>query len=116
MSLHPWAAYNQIFYRFRPNGDDHQSSLMEVMLLAPFSGDRPTPAAELRLGARDPWRDATDVLGSLARVFDQDEFNLEAVQRGLHSTQRSVVNLATYQEGKIRHFHQLYEQWIPELS
>ena len=115
-NAHPWAAYNQIFYRFRPNGDDHQSSLMEVMLLAPFSGDRPAPADQLRLGAGDPWRDATEVLGSLARVFDQDEFNLEAVQRGLRSTQRSVVNLATYQEGKIRHFHQLYEQWIPALS
>ncbi|MBB5164019.1 SRPBCC family protein [Mycobacterium sp. AZCC_0083] len=115
-NAHPWAAYNQIFYRFRPNGDDHRSALMEVMLLAPYSGERPMPAAEIRLGAQDAWRDATDVLGSLARVFDQDEFNLEAVQRGLHSTQRAAVNLAAYQESKIRHFHELYEQWVPELA
>jgi phenylpropionate dioxygenase-like ring-hydroxylating dioxygenase large terminal subunit len=111
---HPWAAYNQIYYRFRPNGDDHQSSLMEVLLLAPFAGAAPPPAPEIRLGAEDAWRDAVEVLGSLARVFDQDEFNLEAVQRGLRSTRRAGVTLSVYQESKIRHFHQLYGQWIPD--
>ena len=111
---HPWAAYNQIYYRFRPNGDDHESSLMEVFLLAPFAGAAPPPAQEIRLGAKDPWRDAVDVLGSLARVFDQDEFNLEAVQRGLRSTRRRSVTLSAYQESKIRHFHQLYEKWVPQ--
>jgi len=111
-NAHPWAAYNQIFYRFRPNGDDHQSSLMEVLLLAPFSGPPPPPAPEIRLGPVDPWRDAMEALGSLARVFDQDEYNLEAVQRGLRATLRPTINLADYQELKIRHFHQLYEKWL----
>jgi hypothetical protein len=111
---HPWAAYNQIYYRFRPNGDDHESTLMEVLLLAPFTGAAPPPVQEIRLGAKDPWRDAVDALGSLARVFDQDEFNLEAVQRGLRSTRRRSVTLSAYQESKIRHFHQLYEKWVPQ--
>jgi phenylpropionate dioxygenase-like ring-hydroxylating dioxygenase large terminal subunit len=110
---HPWGAYDQIYYRFRPNGDDHQSCLMEVFLLAPFAGAPPPPAPEVRLGADDFWRDAVEVLGSLARVFDQDEFNLEAVQRGLRSTSRATINLADYQERKIRHFHSLYQKWIP---
>ena len=87
---------------------------MEVFLLAPFAGAAPPPAQEIRLGAKDPWRDAVDVLGSLARVFDQDEFNLEAVQRGLRSTRRRSVTLSAYQESKIRHFHQLYEKWVPQ--
>jgi phenylpropionate dioxygenase-like ring-hydroxylating dioxygenase large terminal subunit len=112
-NAHPWGAYNQIFYRFRPNGDDHRSALMEVMLLAPFAGERPPSASEIRLGGDDHWRDAVEVLGSLARVFDQDEFNLEAVQRGLLSTGRTGVTLSGYQEGRIRHFHHLYEQWVP---
>jgi phenylpropionate dioxygenase-like ring-hydroxylating dioxygenase large terminal subunit len=111
---HPWAAFNQIYYRFRPNGDDHQSCLMEVLLLAPFAGEAPPPAVEVRLGATDVWRDAIEVLGSLARVFDQDEFNLEAVQKGLRSTRRTGITLSAYQESKIRHFHQLYEKWIPQ--
>lgn len=111
-NAHPWGAYNQIFYRFRPNGDDHRSCLMEVQLLAPFQGERPEAAVEVLLGAADHWRDAVDVLGSLARVFDQDEFNLEAVQKGLSATARTGVVLSSYQESKIRHFHKLYEQWL----
>ncbi len=112
-NAHPWGSYNQIFYRFRPNGDDHQSCLMEVLLLAPYAGEPPAPAQEVRLGADEHWRDATEELGSLARVFDQDEFNLEAVQKGLRSTSRSAVTLSAYQESKIRHFHRLYAHWIP---
>lgn len=115
-NLHPWGAYNQIVYRFRPNGDDHRSALMEVMLLAPFGGERPAPAAEIRLGAGDHWRDAVEVLGSLARVFDQDEYNLAAVQRGLLSTSRTAVTLSAYQESRIRHFHHLYSQWVPGVE
>jgi hypothetical protein len=34
-------------------------------------------------GADDEWRNAVEVLGSLARVFDQDEFNLEGVFSGV---------------------------------
>jgi hypothetical protein len=37
-NFHPWGAFNRIVYRFRPNGDDHRSSIMEVLLLAPFKG------------------------------------------------------------------------------
>jgi phenylpropionate dioxygenase-like ring-hydroxylating dioxygenase large terminal subunit len=115
-NIHPWGGYNQIFYRFRPDGDDHEACLMEVMLLGPYTGERPPAAREVRLSAEDHWRDATEVLGSLARVFDQDEFNLEAVQRGLHSTWRDHVTLSRYQELKVRHFHQLYEQWVVDPS
>ena len=82
-NLHPWGGYNQITYRFRPNGDDHRSCIMEVYLLSPFKGDRPPPAEHVHLEADQPWRTAVEQLGSLARVFDQDEFNLEAVQKGL---------------------------------
>jgi len=111
-NVHPWGAYNQIFYRFRPSGDDHTVSEMEVMLLAPFVGERPAAAEVIRLGADDHWRDQIEALGSLARVFDQDEFNLEAVQRGLRATGRTSVTLSKYQESKIRHFHALYAEYL----
>ncbi len=111
-NMHPWGGYNQITYRFRPQGDDHRSCLMEVLLLAPFAGDRPPPAEEIRLGADEPWRTATEHLGSLARVFDQDEFNLEAVQKGLRTTRKPGMSFGVYQESKIRHFHHLLDQWL----
>ncbi len=110
-NFHPWGAYNQIVYRFRPNGDDHTSCIMECFLLAPYKGERPPPAQHVKLGADDAWRDATEVLGSLARVFDQDEFNLEAVQKGLRASRKKGLTFGVYQESKIRHFHHLLGQW-----
>jgi phenylpropionate dioxygenase-like ring-hydroxylating dioxygenase large terminal subunit len=111
-NMHPWGGYNQITYRFRPNGDDHRTSIMEVLLLSPYQGDRPPPAVETRLGADEPWRTAVEQLGSLARVFDQDEFNLEAVQKGLRTSRKAGVTFGVYQESKIRHYHQLLTEWI----
>ena len=45
-NFHPWGAFNGIVYRFRPNGDDHRSAIMECIMLAPFEGERP-PAAKV---------------------------------------------------------------------
>ena len=111
-NMHPWGGYNQITYRFRPNGDDHRSCIMEVLLLSPFKGDRPPPVPEIKLGPDQPWLEAVEQLGSLARVFDQDEFNLEAVQKGLRTTRKPGLSFGVYQESKIRHFHHLLDQWI----
>src|SRR5260370_16979813 len=44
-NMHPWGGYNQITYRFRPDGDDHRSCIMEVLLLSPFQANRPPPPA-----------------------------------------------------------------------
>ena len=76
-NLHPWGAYNRIVYRFRPNGDDHRSAIMEVMFLAPFTGERPPPAPVHQLGVDEPWTDAPE-LGVLGKVFEQDTFNMAA--------------------------------------
>ncbi|MFI5316452.1 MAG: SRPBCC family protein [Myxococcota bacterium] len=111
-NFHPWGAFNRIVYRFRPNGDDPDSSIMEVMFLAPYrEGEKPPPAAVHWLGADDDWTSAPE-LGALARIFNQDSFNLPKVQRGLHALQKPSVTLADYQEAKIRHFHLLLEKWL----
>lgn len=113
-NLHPWGSYNRITYRFRPNGDDHESSIMEVRFLSPFRvGERPPAAKCHHLGADDAWTEAPE-LGLLARIFHQDTFNLPNVQKGLHTLARSKggVTLGAYQELKIRHFHRLLERQL----
>jgi phenylpropionate dioxygenase-like ring-hydroxylating dioxygenase large terminal subunit len=110
-NLHPWGAYNRIVYRFRPNGDRHDQSIMECIFLAPFTGERPPPATQRHLGVDDDWTEAPE-LGLLARVFNQDVFNLPKVQLGLESGAIDRVTFAEYQETKLRHFHQLLEEWI----
>jgi nitrite reductase/ring-hydroxylating ferredoxin subunit len=110
-NMHPWGAFNRICYRFRPNGDDHRSSIMEVFLLAPFQGERPPPAPTTYLGPDEDWTNATE-LGMLAKVFKQDSFNMSKVQTGLELIPRSGVTLANYQESKVRWLHQLLGAWV----
>ena len=111
-NFHPWGAFNRIVYRFRPNGDDHETSVMECMYLAPYrEGERP-PAAKIHwLDFDEDWTNAPE-LGPLARIFNQDSFNLPKVQRGLRATQKPGLTLGNYQEAKIRHFHALLERWL----
>jgi phenylpropionate dioxygenase-like ring-hydroxylating dioxygenase large terminal subunit len=111
-NFHPWGAYNRITYRFRPFGTEVDQSIMECMYLAPCrDGERP-PAAQIHwLGPDDDWTEAPE-LGFLARVFNQDTFNLPKVQAGLHTMAKKTVTFAAYQETKLRHFHRLLGDWL----
>jgi hypothetical protein len=86
-------------------------SVMDIIVLAPFKGERPPPAPLKMLGPDQSWREATE-LGSISLVEDQDAFNLEAVQKGLHMTTKPSIVLSKYQESRIRHFHRLLDQAI----
>jgi phenylpropionate dioxygenase-like ring-hydroxylating dioxygenase large terminal subunit len=110
-NFHPWGAYNRIVYRFRPNGTKHEESIWETMFLSPCSGERPPPAKVHWLGLDEDFSQAPE-LGFLARVFNQDLFNLTRLQVGLHSLQKPGVTFSAYQESKIRHFHRLLERWL----
>ncbi|MFN0095926.1 MAG: aromatic ring-hydroxylating oxygenase subunit alpha [Dehalococcoidia bacterium] len=111
-NLHPWGGFNRITYRFRPYGDDPDQSIMECMFLAPFPQDGPRPpSAPIHwLGADDDWVEAPE-LGMLARVFNQDTYNVPKVQIGLKAMKHPEVVFASYNETKVRHFHQLWDAW-----
>jgi phenylpropionate dioxygenase-like ring-hydroxylating dioxygenase large terminal subunit len=110
-NFHPWGAYNRLSYRFRPFENDPDRSVMEVMYLSPFRGKRP-PAAKVRwIGDDEDWTQVPEI-GFLSRVFNQDTANLGHVQRGLHASVRSHLQLGRYQEAKIRHFHSLLERHV----
>ena len=110
-NFHPWGAFNGIVYRFRPNGNDHRSSIMECMMLAPFEGERP-PAAKVHwLEEDETW---SSVLGFLVKVFDQDSFNMPKVQQGLEATYMDGIVLSGYQESKVRWLHHKLTEWVGE--
>ena len=110
---HPWGSFNQLTYRFRPNGDNPDEAIMDVIYLAPIPADgNYTPASEIHwLEPDDDWTDAPE-LGMLSKVFNQDERNLPFVQDGLKTTARKHIRLADYNELKLRHFHELYTNWV----
>ena len=110
-NFHPWGAFNRIVYRFRPNGDDHETCIFEIMYLAPFKGERPPPAKVVHLGPDDPWTDVAE-LEKLAMVAEQDTFNMARVHDGLKVLRRDGIMLSRYQEALIRWRHDLIEAYI----
>lgn len=110
-NFHPWGAFNRIVYRFRPNGDDHETCIFEIMYLAPFKGERPPPAKVVHLGPDDPWTDVVE-LEKLAMVAEQDTFNMARVHDGLKVLRRDGIMLSRYQEALIRWRHDLIEAYI----
>lgn len=112
-NFHPWWAYDEITYRFRPYRDEPEKAIMEVYLLRPFKGERPKPVPTRYLGETDSFLEVADLLGINARTFEQDEYNMPSVQKGLHNLRRlgRGVELGAYQATKIRHFHKLWDKW-----
>jgi phenylpropionate dioxygenase-like ring-hydroxylating dioxygenase large terminal subunit len=112
-NFHPWWAFDEITYRFRPYKDEPEKCIMEVYLLRPFKGDRPTPVATHWLTDDESFIDAPE-LSIVGQIFHQDEYNIPQVQLGLHNL-RAIgkgLTLGIYQATKIRHFHKLWDKWV----
>ena len=110
----PWAGILTPFvYRFRPNGHDPNSSVMDIMVLEPVpeGAPRPAPAATRQLGPDEKWKDVPE-FGAFGRVFQQDAANFARVQRGLQASVRPTVTLARYQESRIRQFHSTLDAYM----
>ncbi len=86
----PWGGFApNIVYRWRPNGRDVDSCIMEVMLLKrlPRGGSRPSPVPVHWLGEAEPWA-AAEELPILGAVIDQDMQNMPLVQSGVPALSR----------------------------
>jgi len=110
----PWADYgNPFVYRFRPNGNDAATSIMDFYLLRPIGPKgRPGRAGTIHLDINQAWDEAPGLPTSLAFILNQDTGNLLGVQRGLQTTRKAGMTLGNYQESRIRHFHNLLDRWL----
>lgn len=111
-NLHPWSAYNRIAFRFRPYGNDPDRAIQDVYLLNPYSGERP-PASKTHVLADDEdFTAGTEIGPYLARILNQDLYNMPNVQEGMKASVKGTATFSSYQESKIRHFHQLLDEWL----
>lgn len=111
----PWHGFGlPIVYRFRPNGDRHDSALLEVYLLAPRDLSQPMPPAPPKVRIPDDTNFADCQMGRLGAIFDQDYVNIVNVWKGLHSTVRKGVTLGRYQESRIRHYHKRIDDFLAD--
>ncbi|HSM95798.1 MAG TPA: aromatic ring-hydroxylating dioxygenase subunit alpha, partial [Rhizomicrobium sp.] len=109
-----WAGYApNLTYRWRPNGRDPESAIMDVMILkrVPKSGPRPSPVPVHFLGEDERWSDAPE-LGGLAGIFEQDMGNLPYVQEGLRASGTGVVHFSRYSEMRIRQLHRMLDRYV----
>jgi hypothetical protein len=111
-NLHPWSSYNRICFRFRPYGDDPGRCIQDVYLLDPYSGERPAASPTHVLAQHEDFTAGTEIGPYLARILNQDLYNLPRIQQGLRASQRKSVVFADYQESKIRHFYRLLNEYL----
>ena len=103
--LHP-AIEAVLWYRIRPNGDDHKSSIMDVWSLERFApGTEPLVGREFH----EDWRD-----GDYPLIFEQDFLNIPKVQRGMMSTAFKGGRPSPIQERAVSHFHRTLRQFLDD--
>ena len=102
----PW------IYRFRPNGSDPNSAIMEViqMTVVP-EGATPQHVPMKALGGDEPFSSAPE-LDYLGPVLDQDLNNMKKQEIGMRSTPESEFFLSKYMESLVRRYHALIDDYI----
>ena len=115
-NLMPWFGpvgnSGDLCYRFRPNGNDPNSSIMDVMMLYPFGSNGHPPAAKVRwLESDQPWSSVRE-LGPTGLILDQDDLNFARIQKGLKAGGKPGITLARYQESRIRHYHATLDRYL----
>lgn len=113
-NIQVWAGFfGNIVYRAIPDGDNHESCLFDVWLLGryPAGSERPEGAKLTRLEDHQDFAEAPE-LGALGAVFDQDMGNLDAMTKGLKTSKKGAVSLASYQESRIRHHHLTLDKYL----
>ena len=109
----PWGGYGlPIVYRYRPDGNNPESCIVDMMLLIPLPPgvERPPPAPVHWIEGPD-WREAAE-LGPLGGVFNQDMANVERQQKGMKTGRKPGVSLGLYQEVRIRHHAQTLTSYL----
>ncbi len=113
----PWGGFMpNIVYRWRP-WPDQDRCLMEVRVIARIPEDqrreglRPAGVPMHMLGDDQIWADAPE-LGVLGAVLDQDSENMQLCHEGLKASKNQAVELADYQEVRIRHIHQTLDYYL----
>lgn len=110
-----WAGYFvNIVYRFIPDGDNPDRCLLDMRMLGRYPEGQtcpPAPAPQF-LDLEDSFTEKAQGLGPLTRIFDQDMSNLRHMTRGLKSAHSGSLQLAHYQELRIRHYHQTLDKYL----
>ncbi|MDE2620944.1 MAG: aromatic ring-hydroxylating dioxygenase subunit alpha [Sphingomonadales bacterium] len=107
----PWGGYGPaVVYRWRP-WPDQDHTLMEVRLIQRARpGETPPPCPEMVLIPEG--EDWEPLFGQLGAVLNQDMANIPHVHTGMRALRDGQVELAHYQESRVRHWHQTIDKYL----
>jgi phenylpropionate dioxygenase-like ring-hydroxylating dioxygenase large terminal subunit len=109
----PWGGFQpNIVYRWRP-WPDQDHCLMEVrVIMRTRPGEKKPRSVPMHLlSDQEDWTAAAE-LGVLGNVVQQDMVNMELTHQGLKCSRNGEVQLADYQEIRIRQFHQTLDKYL----
>lgn len=106
----PWGGFQPtVVYRWRP-WPDVRHTLMEVRLLGRLKPGETAPVPQMKM--LEPHESFADHLGQLGVILEQDMDNLPHVQTGMEVSKTRKLQLAHYQESRIRHFHRTLDKYL----
>lgn len=99
-------------YRFRPQGNDIDSCIFDLMILEPMAADatHPEPPEPEKLNVEQSYTEV-EALSWLGAIYDQDTGNLQLQQQGF-KTSRKGLTLGNYQESRIRRVHMTLDEFM----
>ena len=100
-------------YRFRPNGDDVDSCIFDLMILEPLAdgASHPEPPDPQRVEIDQSYTEV-ESLGWLGQVYDEDTGNLQMQQQGFKTSRKPGLTLGNYQEARIRRVHMTLDEFL----
>ena len=109
----PWGGFPpNIVYRWRP-WPDQDTTLMEMRRLTRVPAGEPRPrTVPMRLLRDDEAWSSVDEIRVLGGIFDQDWANLPGVHAGMKASRTGLLQLANYQEIRVRHFAQTLDKYL----
>ncbi|MGD1957040.1 MAG: SRPBCC family protein [Sphingomonadales bacterium] len=105
-------------YRFRPNGDDVDSCIFDLMLLSltPEGDTAPTAPDPIKVGLDKKFVDVPELNPWLAYIYDQDVDNLLQQTRGIKASRKKGQTLGNYQEVRIRRMRMTLDNYLKSDS
>jgi nitrite reductase/ring-hydroxylating ferredoxin subunit len=100
-------------YRFRPNGDDVDSCIFDLMVLEPLpeGAEHPEPPEPECLTVEQSYTEV-EALKWLGSVYDEDTGNLQLQQQGFKTSRKRGLTLGNYQEARIRRVHMTLDEFM----
>ena len=100
-------------YRFRPNGDDVDSSIFDLLIMEPLAEgvDHPEPPDPVQLDVEQSYTEVEGI-SWLGPVYDEDTGNLALQTQGFKTSRKPGLTLGNYQEARIRRVHLTLDEFL----